>query len=961
MLNRLSRLPLVLLVALLVVAPVAAQPTAGGAVPQAGRITSPREEFGFNFGDDYQLANYQRLSAYWKKLDQESERLVVQDIGPTAEARRQLMGIVTSPANHRNLARYKEISRRLGLAEGLTDDQARALAREGKTVVWIDGGLHATEVLGAQQLGETMYQLVSGNDEETLRFLNDVIVLFVHANPDGNDLTADWYNRNPVPEQRTGGGIPKLYQKYIGHDNNRDFFASTQNETENMNRVMYTEWYPQIVYNHHQTGPSGSVMFSPPFRDPFNYNFDPMIPMGIDLVGAQMHVRFVQENKPGVVSRSAASYSTWWNGGLRTTAYFHNMIGILTETVGNPTPITIPFNARFQLPSGDSPFPVTPGVWKFRQSVDYSVTANKAILDIASRQRENFLYNFYVMGRNSIARGNRDTWRITPRRIAAVGGGGGGGRGGRGGGGGGGGGAAGGGGRGGENAAWDALHRPELRDPRGYIIPANQRDFPTATKFVNALLENGVAVHQATAAFTVNGKSYPSGSYVVLAAQAFRPHVLDMFEPQDHPDDFAYPGAPPTRPYDVAGYTLAYSMGVEFDRILDGFTGPFQKINAWNIKAPPGRVAATQGRAVGYFTSHEVNDAFNAVNKLLRANEEVFWLTSPVTANGRTYPAGTLYIPAKGTTLALVQKIATDVGVSFDATTTRPRADALKLKKSRIGLWDQYGGNMEAGWNRWVLEQFDFDFARVFPPELDAGNLNAKYDVLIFAGGIPGAPSAAAAGGEGRGGRGGGGGGGGGGRGAGGGGQPSEADLPAEFRGQRGSITNDVTMPKIKEFINNGGTVIAHGDAADNLAAQLGLPMEDHLTVDGRRLADDNKFFVPGSVLQVRVDTTALIAQGLPAQLDMFFNNSPVWKLAPDAAAKGLKRIAWFETKTPLRSGWAWGQEHLDGGTAVVEAAVGRGKVILIGPDVNQRAQTHGSFKYLFNGIYYPSATPSRM
>ena len=206
-------------------------------------------------------------------------------IGKTTEGRPHLMAIVTSPENHRNLAKYKDISKRLAMAEGLTGDQARALAREGKAVVWIDGGLHATEVLGAHQLLETSYQFVSKTDDETMRILNDVIILFVHANPDGNDLTAEWYMRNPNPQQRgSGPGIPKLYQKYIGHDNNRDFFGSTQPETENMNRVMYREWYPQIVYNHHQTGPAGTVMFAPPFRDPFNYNFDPLIPVGIDLV-----------------------------------------------------------------------------------------------------------------------------------------------------------------------------------------------------------------------------------------------------------------------------------------------------------------------------------------------------------------------------------------------------------------------------------------------------------------------------------------------------------------------------------------------------------------------------------------------------------------------------------------------------------------------------------------------------
>src|SRR4051812_8755955 len=172
--------------------PAAAQPPAGP------HITTPKEALGFNFGDDYQLADYKQIEAYWKTLDQESDRMVLHDMGKTAEGRTQWMAIVTSPENHRKLARYKEISRRLALAEGLTDDQARALAKEGKAVVWIDGGLHATETLGAQQLAQMVYEMVNRTDEETMRFLNDCIILFVHANPDGNDLVADWYMRNRV-------------------------------------------------------------------------------------------------------------------------------------------------------------------------------------------------------------------------------------------------------------------------------------------------------------------------------------------------------------------------------------------------------------------------------------------------------------------------------------------------------------------------------------------------------------------------------------------------------------------------------------------------------------------------------------------------------------------------------------------------------------------------------------------
>lgn len=898
-------------------------------VDAQARITAPKEALGSNFGDDYFLANYTQIAAYWRTLEKESDRMHVVEIGKTAEGRPHLMAIVTSPENYKKLARLKEISSRLAHAEGLTDDQARALAKEGRTVVWIDGGLHATETLGAQQLGEMVYQMVSRNDEETKRFLDDCVILFVHANPDGNELVANWYMRNSVPTERTIANLPRLYQKYIGHDNNRDFFASTQAETENMNRVMFREWYPQLLYNHHQSGPAGTVVYSPPLRDPYNFNLHPALILGLQSLGAAMHTRLVVENKPGATMRSGGPYDGWWNGGLRNTATFHNTIAMLTEMIGSPTPMRIPFVANRQVPGGDLAMPIAPGEWRFRQSIDYSVSLNRAVLDYASRLRENTLYNFYAMGKTSIERGNRDTWTANPRRISEV----------TGqpiftsggavttGGGGGGGGAA----TRSDADIWAAIRAPELRDPRGYIIPANQRDFPTAVKFINALLETGITVQRATASFTVGSKTYPVGSFVVPTAQAFRPHVIDMFEPQRHPDVFPYPGSPPTPPYDNAGWTLAFQMGVEFDRILDAFSGPFAAVTDWNLKAPAGTITAADG-AAAFVSTIRVNDAFIAANRLLAGGEDVARLSSPLTANGHDYPAGSLYIRAKGTTRAKLSTIATSLGVSFEGVKGAAPKDARKLTATRVGLWDVYGGSMTSGWTRWILEQFEFPYTRIFAPALDAGALNASYDVLVFpAGAIPGE----------RGGRGGGGG---------GLAEAMPANLPAEYAGQPGRITPDKTIPKLREFVENGGTIVAIGSSAANLAVAFKLPIENKLTENGAPLPR-TKFYVPGSLITAAVDANNPYAQGITEHVDMFFDDSPAFSLGANAPAAGVSRIAWFDSKTPLHSGWAWGQNFLENGAAAIEAKVGKGRVLLFGPEILQRAQPHGTFKFLFNAI----------
>src|SRR5689334_2488065 len=719
------------------------------ALAAAAQVTTPKQALAFNLGDDYQVANYTQLEEYWKKLATESDRMKLVDIGATAEGRRQVMAIVSSPENIRNLDRFKDTARRLALAEGLTDDEAHDLAREGKAVIWIDGGLHANETVGSQQLMEMAYQMASRNDPETLRLLNDTIQLYVQADPDGQELVANWYMREADPLKRSLNGLPRLYQKYVGHDDNRDFYISNMPETTNMNRQMFLEWFPQIVYNHHQTGPAGAVVFIPPFRDPFNYNLDPLVPLGIEMAGSAMHSRLVAEGKGGSAMRSGSTYDAWWNGGLRTIAYFHNMIGILTEIIGSPTPIDIPLVPERQLPQGDEPLPIAPQRWRYRQSIDYDISQNRAILDYASRYRETLLFNIYRMGRDSIEKGSQDSWTITPKRIEAL--------------------------RAaaarqstssGGNIAptlYDTvLHDAQYRDPRGYVIPANQDDFPTAVQFVNALLKTGITVLRSTAEFQAAGKTYPAGSFVVKTAQAFRPHVLDMFEPQDHPNDVRYPGGPPIPPYDIAGWTLALQMGIKYDRIFDGFDGPFAKVSG--LVNPSAEKIHGPAKPAGYLISHRVNNSFTLVNRLLKAGSEVYWLKRD----------GAIWVPAGSTAREVLEKGAAELGVSVEASAAKPTGDTLKLKPMRIGLYDQYGGLAPSGWTRWLFEQFEFPFEVVYPQTLDAGGLNRKYDVLVLTDGAfrKGA----------------------------GGPQPAASSIPAEYRGSLGRITEEKTIPQLKQF-----------------------------------------------------------------------------------------------------------------------------------------------------------------
>lgn len=907
-----------------------------GGAANAATVTPPSEAFAQNPGSDYFLADYTAYEAYLKTLASQSDRMKLVDFGKSEEGRTQWMAVVSSPANLAKLDHYKSISKRLAKAEGLSKDEAAKLAAEGKAIVWIDAGLHATETVTSQGQIQVLYRMLSQNDPETLRMLEDVIILFAHDNPDGMELVSDWYMRHDDPKKREFNSIPRLYQKYVGHDNNRDSYMSQMAETTNVNKQLFREWYPQIIFNQHQTGPTGMVVFVPPFRDPFNYNYDPLVMTSLQEVGMAMHSRLVAEDKRGSGARSAASYSTWHNGMERSIAYFHNSIGLLTEIIGGPTPETVKLVPNLQLPNGDRPAPIAPQTWHLSQTVEYQWTMNRAVIDYASRNRERLLSNIYKMGANSIERGSKDSWTTTPTKIdllneaakkakpaaeddmmasffgraGAV-----------------------------DPSLYSVLQAPEARDPRGFIIPADQADMPTVTAFVNALIKTGVDVEKATKPFKVGTKTYPAGSYVVKTAQAYRPHVLDMFEPQDHPHDTEYPGGPPKAPYDVTGYTLAYQMGIKFDRILDGFEAPTERVPDL-VSVQPGSVKGS-GKA-GWLISHETNKSFTLTNRLLKAGQPVFWLKDGAKAGKESFGAGAIWVPASAQAQTVIAQGVKDLGIDAYAVGAKPAGEATALKPIRVGLVDVYGGSMPSGWNRWLFEQFEAPFEVVYPQRLDAGDLAKDYDVLVFADGVIPAPQ----GGPFRAGR--------------GFPQPKADDIPAEFRPWLGAITDDKTLPQVAEFAKNGGTVITIGSSS-RLATVIGAPVDVAVAKkDGEKLVglSTKEFYIPGSVLRAKVDNRQPLAYGLPQDIDVFFDRSPTFNLK--ASATGVAKVAWFDTDAPLRSGWAVGQERLKGSTGILDIDVGKGKLFVMGPEVTQRAQSYGTFKFLFNGMLYGPAVAKK-
>ncbi len=897
-------------------------------------LPSPKQHFGFSIGDNYKIATYTQTEEYFKKIASASNRVNLVNMGMTEEGRSQYMMIISSPENIKNLNRYKEISRKLARAFDISEEQAHAMAIEGKAVVWIDGGLHATETVGTHQLIETIWQLVSRNDPETLRILDEVIILLVHANPDGQELVSNWYMSNPDTLKRSYSQLPRLYQKYVGHDNNRDFYMMNMKETRNICKQLYIEWMPQIIYNHHQSGPAGSVVAGPPYRDPFNYLINPQVIAGIDGMGAAMISRLNAEGKPGFTERNGSSFSTWYNGGLRTTTYFHNMIGLLTEIIGNPTPMSIPLVPDRLIPNGNTPYPVMPQKWFFKKSIDYSLSLNYAVLDYAARNREHLLFNIYNMGKSSIEKGNQDNWTIYPRRIAII-----------------------------NNAFkkdqlnkkgsdssnifpgegrgtiplkyYDLVFKDSTqRDPRGYVITAGQPDFPTAVKFINALIQSGISVSRATGNFNIEGNNYPAGSYIVKTNQAFRPHILDMFEPQDYPNDFLYPGGPPVAPYDMAGWTPVYTMGFTFKRILNAFEGPFKAIPYGEIQSPAGDFKALSTTA-GYILDSRCDNSFVAVNDLLHSGLDVYRFENQ-SVGKNLVGQGSFFIPAGQKAKTILEKASTELSLQVISASKRPVSLSRKISPLRTAVWDTYGGSIAAGWLKWIMEQHHFSFKTIYAKEINSGNLRKKYDVIIFVGGaIPSLTSSERFT------------------------PPRDTtklkDIPAEYRSRWGRISADTSIAELKKFMEVGGSVVTIGRST-SLAYHLKLPVTNALVeMSNGKLVPlpSEKFYVPGSVMRVRIDSSLSSGWGMGSKADVIFDSSPVFRITPDAVSQiKVKPIAWFDSDQSLRSGWAWGQQYLLNGVAAFEAPVGAGKLYAFGPEIIFRAQTYSTFKLLFNSLY---------
>ncbi len=836
------------------------------------QIPKPVDVFGFEPGTDYKLADYTQLQDYYKKLDEASDRVALTEIGKTTLGKPMLLLMISSEGNIAGLDKYRKISKDMALAK---IDEATAIqnSKQGKAIIWIDGGLHATERAPAQMLPELAYKVATEESDEMQKIRENVILLLMPVmNPDGLEIVVDWYKKNlGTPYETTGP--PILYHHYVGHDNNRDWFMNNMPESYHVNEMLYNTWYPQVVYNHHQSSPAWARIFLPPFSDPVNPNIHPGATTGTNLIGTAMANRFAMKKMPGVISH--LTFSMWWNGGMRTVPYYHNMVGILTETGHTtPTPRRYPPDSlpkelgrgRGKVPSNGTkifyPYPWKGGDSRFRDAIDYTFTASMAVLDFAADRKEEYLYNIYSMGR-------------------------------------------------------DAIEATILEDFYAYVIPTDQHDFNEATNLVNILRQGGIEIHQATSDFKAGGKTYKSGSYVAYGAQAFRPFLVDMMEKQKYPDKRAYPGGPPIPPYDLAGWTLPYQMGLKVDKIKEEFEAKTAEIT--------GRMSYREGKVsrgnYGYALSAKTNHSYKAINQLLSDGVKVYRATA---ASGNLQVGDFI---VEGTT-ERVDQLAKDLGLDFKGLKNDP-GDKVELSRPKVGLYKSWVANMDEGWTRWFLTEYQFDWDTLHDNDIRERDLQQYSAIIvpdqnpnrILNGHVPG-------------------------------------NMPAAFTG---GIGLEGTL-KLQEYTKAGGTLIAFDKASDLFIEQFGLPVRN--VTKG---LDDQKFFIPGSLIRTKVKTDHPLAYGMQGEVASSFNRSRAFKtVVKSNKGEGgteytVKRppkpdvevVASYAKEDLLMSGWALNEKRYIGGkAAMVRIGHGGGEVILFAFRPQFRGQPRATYKLVFNSIY---------
>jgi len=821
-----------LLLLIVLVAPTPSRLTA-----QRPPLPSPYAGLGFEPGADSMLADWGQITTYLTAVAEASPLVRLDTLGRTTLGRPFLLLTITSLANQRRLKELQRDQRLLADPRGLTPAALETLRVTQPAVVLIDNNIHSTEI-ASSLMGLTLaHQLAT--DPELTRLLDSVVVLLVPSmNPDGLDTVVAWY-RQYKGTRYEGGPLPWLYHPYVGHDNNRDWFMLTQVETRLVTRVLYHDWFPEVVYDVHQMGSNGPRLFLPPFADPVNPNLDPMLVEATNLVGTAMASALSDSGYTGVAHQ--VSFDLWWHGGFRSVPARHNMIGILSEAASArlASPITLTEEALRQPARGiNYPAPWAGGTWRIGDIARYELVAARALVRLAAHERQAFLDRFVALGRRAVEAGRQG-------------------------------------------------------DPFAYLLPPGARDPEARARLATVLLQGGVEVLRAESAFSADGQAYPAGTLVVPMAQPFRSHAKDLLEPQRYP---MIEGKPP---YDVAGWTLPFTMNVPAVTVRAPFAARLTGVDS--VPVPPGRVV---GSGDVYALSNRTNGESSAIAALLAAGQQVTVAGESVFVRG----------PRARTILS---SFATSRGFTTGATRAPRAGGAARRRLPRIAIYQPWTATIDEGWTRWVLEHYHFNPTSLHNDDVKRGNLNNGFDTIVLPD-LPGSTSSLALV----------------------NGTRSDKE-PAPYAGG----IEEAGAAALKAYVKNGGTLVAVNRSADAVIDLFDLPVTD--VVRGAR---SSEFHCAGALVHIELGNPSRATAGLPAKSIVIFKDSPAFK--PIGGFKGNVLASYQTDGTPVASGVMVHPNKISGRAAAMEVEYGKGRIFLYGFQPVFRGQLHVSYKLLFNLLY---------
>jgi hypothetical protein len=832
------------------------------------KITSPEEFFGFKLGSDKKIARWDKIIDYFKLLEEQSNKLKVINMGPSTMGNPFLLVIISSPDNIANLDRLQKINAKISDPRGIAESEIKKLITKGKAVICQSMSLHATEIGGTQMTPELTYDLIFRTDEETQRILDNVVFCMIPCfNPDGQIMVTDWYN-GTLGTEYEGVSLPWLYHKYVGHDNNRDGDYLNMIESVYAAKVMYRDWVPQAYIDHHHMGSYGARFYIPPYCDPLRPYADPLIWREHSWYGAHIAYKLEEHDKRGILN--AAQFPGWGHFGWHWITPFHNIAGMLTESASAKlaTPIYIhPDQLRGGArlfpeyePQTTFPNPWPGGWWTLRDIVEQKKISAWALLDLAARNRETVLRNAYLKAKRQTVRGAKG-------------------------------------------------------NPKAYVIPMIQHDPLTAIKMINTLLLSGVEIKQAEKPFSVGFTTFPEKTFLISLAQPKMGLIRNLLGRTSYPDNQWTRGrdGSPLRPYDLATHNMNEFMGVRVHTVDKCVKGQFK------VLTEPFKVSGKVfDNEIGYFLNGKLNSSYKAVNLLLNKGISVWRINKPMSS--RLHPGD--FVVYKGNN-DLFLSVAQQTGVDFKPLKTKITEGIHRVKRLRMGMYQRfYGGNMDEGWTRFLLEQFAFPYTSLKDAEIKKGGLTKKYDVIIFPhdrdglimGEIPKSYRRYLSG------------------------------YPAEYRSGIGKEG----VKAIKKFVEDGGTLVTFGDACGFAINRFELNVRNVV-----EKISSKEFFCPGSTVKATFNNSHPLAYGMPDHGLVLFRSSSAFEITPGQHNEQYETIARYVDKDLLYSGWLIGEKHIAKKAAMVSVKHGKGQIILIGFRTQHRCQTHGTFKLLFNTMIH--------